>query len=62
MKYNHKKLHDSKYKLTKENLKVKISLLAGKASAVILSQIKEYVPDMIVIVFLILAYAFMDLA
>ncbi|MEI6055885.1 MAG: universal stress protein [Lentisphaerota bacterium] len=49
LKNEHKTLHDIKDQLTRENLKVKTSFIEGKATEVILSQIKEYAPDMIII-------------
>lgn len=48
LKDEHKKLHDIKDQFTKENLKVKTSLIEGKPTEVILSKITEYAPDIII--------------
>ncbi len=48
LKNEHKKMLEIKQKLSNENLKVKTSIMEGKASDVILSQMTEYNPDMII--------------
>lgn len=48
LKKEHKKMAEIKRNLSNENIKVKSFILEGKASEVILSQVEEYTPDMIV--------------
>lgn len=48
LKSEHKKMFEIKQKLSNENVKVKAFLLGGKVSEVILSQVNEYAPDIIV--------------
>jgi len=48
LKNKHKKMLEIKQKLSNEKVNVKASFLEGKVSEVILSQVKEYAPDMII--------------
>lgn len=48
LKNEHKKMFEIKQKLTNEKLKVKTSLLEGTVSAIVLSQLEEYRPDMVI--------------
>ena len=48
LKNEHRKMFEIKQKLSNENVKVKAFLLEGKVSEVVLSQVNEYDPDMII--------------
>jgi nucleotide-binding universal stress UspA family protein len=48
LKNEHKKMLEIKQKMINEKVKVKAFLLGGKVSEVIFSQVKEYIPDMII--------------
>jgi nucleotide-binding universal stress UspA family protein len=48
LKSEHKKMLEIKQKLSNEKVNVKAFLLGGKVSEVVLSQVKEYAPDMII--------------
>jgi len=48
LKNKHKKMLEIKQKLSNEKVNVKASFLEGKVSKVVLSQVKEYAPDMII--------------
>lgn len=48
LKSEHKNILAIKQKLTEENIKVKTSILEGRVSDLVLSQVEEYDPDMII--------------